>query len=74
MCFASPMKQPDMTHPAPYPLDKAYGNVTSNSVAPDGKVTGGKTVAQQYQDNLKAATPASPKASATSGANTNFSM
>lgn len=54
MCFASPQPQVTPTNPAPYTPDKAYGSVRSYSTdLRDGKQRGGRTIAEQYQAELK---------------------
>lgn len=54
MCFAQPVQQVTPTNPAPYTPDKAHGAVRSYSTdLNDGVQKGGRTIAEQYQAELK---------------------
>lgn len=53
MCFASPKEQKDPSRPANYALDQSYGQVTSSVTQPDGTTTGGDTIANVHQNNIK---------------------
>lgn len=80
MCMAQPMAQTTPTHPAPYPPDEMYKTATTNTVAADGTVTQGGTIASQLGETIpdpnasKHGRSASTASSAASGANTNYRM
>lgn len=53
MCFAQPVEQKDPAAPVNYAATESYGQVTSSVTNADGTTTGGKTIAQTYNDNIK---------------------
>lgn len=57
MCFAQPVEQKDPAQPANYALDQSYGQVTSSVTDAEGKTTGGKTIAETYNSNIKMGVP-----------------